>query len=212
MNFTRLSLSTLIPQIPKIVNDNFDATSNYINLFYDASLGVITKPIVTTGKIKGTTGEFVNVITDNFTVKKQFTNWYENTTTVDADFVTTYNNSDVSTRVSNSDPSTSIWPMEPSTYSWVDAITPNIKIDNDASYGFQNDNLGQEVRIIFANPAIGSDEFKILVDASDGGESNLTVTVGNAPDTWIKLITVAWDASYGPKWIVKEYAGTYSIT
>ena len=76
MNFTSLSLSTLVTQMPKIINDNFNATSNYMDIFYDASAGIIVKPITTTGRIKGTTGEFVNVTVDNLTVKKQYTNLY----------------------------------------------------------------------------------------------------------------------------------------
>jgi len=233
MNFTRLYLSTLVPQIPKIINDNFGAASNYMDVFYDSSAGVLIKPINTTGLIKGTTGQFVNVITDNLTVKRQFTNWYNNTTTIDGDFTSTYNGNDVSTRLATSDPSslarwrpsdgsilidpsTTLWPLEPSAYSWVNIVTPYIKINNDASYGLQNNNLGQEVRLIFADPPTGSNDFKVLMDVSEGGELNLTVTTGEAASltnaTWIKLITTAWDASYGPTWSIKESGGTYTIS
>ena len=233
MNFTRLYLSTLVPQIPKIINDNFGATSNYMDVFYNASTGVIIKPVNTTGLIKGTTGQFVNVITDNLTVKRQFTNWYNNTTTIDGDFTSTYNGNDVSTRLATSDPSslarwrpsdgsilidpsTTLWPLEPSAYSWVNIVTPYIKITNDVSYGLQNNNLGQEVRIIFNLDVSTTAPYTILMaitDVSEGTEQVLAVDYNDASTgTWIKLITIGWDASAGPSWIVKESGGTYTIS
>jgi hypothetical protein len=30
--------------------------------------------------------------------------------------------------------------------------------------------------------------------------------------TWIKLINIAFDASWGPTWIVKQSGGTYTIS
>ena len=220
MDWTQLSLKTLIPLMPQIINGNFQGFENYLDVFYDGSLGILVKPINTTGRVKGTTGEFVNVITDNLTVKRQFTNWYDNTTTADGDFVTAYNGNDVSTRLATSDPSsaayidssTVVWPLEPSAYSWVDVITPYIKIDNDVSYGLQNITIGQEVALIFADPPAGAGDFIVLMDASEGGESVMTVTAADASAASIKLITVEWDASYGSKWVVKEPSDTYTIT
>jgi len=214
MDWTKLYMSTLIPQIPKVVNDGFTAFKNYLDVFYDETNSVIIKPINTTGRIKGTTGEFVNVTTDNLTVKRQFTNWYGNITTVDSDFTTTYNGSDVSTRVPSSYTSytdASIWPFEPSTYSWVNVIKPYYKINNDVSYGFQNSAVGQEFRLIFDSSFnAGASPFTVLLESSIGVQ-NLSVTTGNSSTTWIKLITVSYDASKGPKWIVKESGGTYTI-
>ena len=212
MKFTSLSLNTLVTQVPKVINDNFSAISNYMDIFYDSSRGIIIKPINTTGRIKGTTAQFVNVITDNMTVKKQFTNLYENYTTVDYDFVVAYNAADISTRVWNGDACTnSIWPFEPSAYSWIDVQTPNLKLNNDVSYGLQNSVLGQEVRIIFdLSNNNATRDYAILLDVSAGGWETLTVGIDSS--TWMKLITVAYDASYGSKWIVKEYGGTYIIS
>lgn len=211
MDWTPLSLNTLTTQVPKIYNDNFTAFKRYLDVFYDEDLGVVVVPVNTTGRVKAATGQFVNVVVDNLTVKKQFTNLLDNYTVVDSAFITALNGEDISTRISNSDPSTSIWPLEPSTYSWVDVQEANIKINNDASYGFQNDVIGQEFRLIFTDTPTTSNDFNILLDASEGGELNLTVTVGDAPEVWVKLITSAWDASYGPKWIIKEYGGTITI-
>ena len=214
MNWTPLYMSTLVPIIPKIVNDNFTAFKNYIDVFYNETTGVIIKPVTTTGRVKGATGEFVNVITDNMTVKKQFTNWYNNTTTVDIDFTTTFNNSDVSTRASTADSSTNpIWPMEPSAYTWVDVQTPYIKINNDSSYGFQNSTVGQEFRILFNTDVSTENPYNILIDSSYGGQQNLVISYADASNgTWIKLITTAYDVSYGPTWTIKEYAGTYTLS
>lgn len=220
MDWTPLSLKTLTTQIPKVVNDNFTAVQTYIDVFYDEAGKVIIKPIDTTGRVKGATGQFVNTITDNLTVKNQFTNLYANYTTVDSDFVTYFTGSDVTTRLATSDPSsasyvdssTLVWPLEPSTYSWVDVQTPYIKIDNDASYGFQNDNLGQEFRLLFDDSPSTTDPFKILLESSIGGSKTLEVTVADSSATWIKLITTAYDASNGPTWTVKEYGGNYTIS
>lgn len=218
MDWTPLSLKTLITQIPKVVNDNFTATERYLDVFYDEVGQVIIKPVDTTGRVKAATGQFVNTITDNLTVKRQFTNLYANYTTIDSEFVNSFNGSDVTTRLATSDPSsasyidssTSVWPLEPSTYSWVDVQTPYIKISNDVSYGFQNDNLGQEFRLLF-DPS-GTSPFTILLESSLGGNVNLSVTAADSSNTWIKLITTSYDASNGPVWTVKEYAGTYIIS
>ena len=215
MDFTRLSLSTLIPQIPKIVNDNFAATSNFMDIFYDSSRGVIIKPITTVGRIKGTTGEFVNVVVDNLTIKRQFTNWYENYTTVDKEWVKTYNNSDVSTRNPSSYVSltdASIWPLEPSTYSWVDTISPYYKLGNDVSYGFQNNVVGKEFKIMLNLDVSTTNYYRILMESSIGGISTLYIEYVDAPDTWVQLITVSYDASYGPTWVVKDSEGNYTIS
>jgi len=214
MDFTRLSLSTLIPQIPKIVNDNFDAMNNYMNIFYDSSVGIIIKPITTSGSVKGTTGEFVNVVVDNLTVKKQFTNWYENYTTVDKEWVDTWNGGDVSTRIPSSYASlsdASIWPIEASTYEWKNVIKPYYKLGNDVSYGFQNNVVGQEFQIMFNHDVSTGQQYRILMEASIGGILNLYVNYQDASTTYVKLITTSFDASYGPTWTVKSYQGNYTI-
>lgn len=213
MDWTPLSLNTLTTQIPKIFNDNFTSFKRYLDLFYDEDGKIIVVPVNTTGRVKAATGEFVNVITDNLTVKKQFTNWYDNYTTVDAAFIDSFNGDDTTTRIAAVDASGfSTWPLEPSAYTWIDVQTPYIKIDNDASYGLQNDVVGQEFRLLFNTDVSTTAPYTILVDSSEGGEQNLAVLFTDASTTWIKLITTAWDASYGPKWTVKEYGGTYTIS
>jgi len=220
MDWTPLSLKTFIPQIPKVVNDNFQEVEDFISTFYNEKREAIIKPINTTGRIKGATGEFVNTITDNLTVKRQITNLYQNYTTVDSDFVTYFNGGDVTTRLATSDPSSSSyidastisWPLEPSVYSWVDVQTPYIKINNDSSYGFQNDQIGLEFRLLFNEDVVSTSPYTILLNSSEGGVQNLSVEYSNVSDTWIKLIATSYDASYGPTWTIKEYAGNYTIS
>ena len=53
MDWTQISLKTLIPQLPKIFNDNFQSVENYISVFYDGSTGILIKPVNTTGRVKG---------------------------------------------------------------------------------------------------------------------------------------------------------------
>jgi len=65
--------NTFIPELPKIWNRNFQTFQNYMNVFYDASRGIIIKPVVTTGKVKAATGEFVTLITDNLIIRNSST-------------------------------------------------------------------------------------------------------------------------------------------
>ena len=208
MNWTKLSLKTLIPQIPKIVNDNFDKFKAYMDVFYNEETGVFIKPLNITGRVKAGTGEFVNVITDNMTVKKQFTNMYDNMTSIDLDFVKTYNGDITPYRNATSlDPSMNQVPLEPSTYVWIDIQTPYIKIINDVSYGFQNNKIGQEVDLIF-EPSTGvTTPFKVLLKQDETGVINeLEIDSLDYDKTWVKLITIGYDVSYGPEWIIKEYS------
>ena len=90
-NFTNLFQTTLIPNLPDIINSNFQGVYNYLNVFYNASTGVIVAPINTTGKITGATAQFTTGVFDNLTVRNQFTNLYSNVTNIDGDYIRTYN-------------------------------------------------------------------------------------------------------------------------
>lgn len=228
MDWSQIYQETYIPELPKYWNANFASFKRYLDIFYDENRGIIIKPLETAGRVKGAQGEFVTVQVDNLIVRSQFTNLLENITTADSDFVNAYNGDEISTRLATSDPSslarwrpsdgsilvdpsTVLWPLEPSSYSWVDVQTPYIKIGNDASYGFQNDNLGQEFRVLFSDPSGGA-PYTLLMESSLGGSVNLTVQAADASGTWIKLITTTYDASKGPVWTVKEFGGTYTIS
>lgn len=219
MDWTQIYLETFIPELPKHWNSSFESVDRNLAVFYDKDRGILIKPLETTGRVKGARGEFVTAVVDNLIVKNQFTNLYENTTTADADFVNAYVGGDASTRLATSDPSSTlydpsanVWPLEPSAYSWVDVNTPYIKINNDSSIAFQNDNLGQEFQLLFNLDVSTTGPYTILVDSSEGGQSNLVVDYNDASACWIKLITTAWDVSYGSTWTVKQYGGTYTIS
>lgn len=211
MIWTNLYLNTPIPQIPKILNTNFASFKLYIDSFYDGSLGTLIVPIETGGKIKGGRGEFVTAVVDNLIVKRQFTNLYENNTTADLDWVNAYNDVSTGTRASTDVSVNKIWPYEPSTYKWIDIESPYYKLTNDVSYGFQNDNISQQFRIILDTSVATTSPYHFLLESSLGGESKLEITASDASATWITLICVNYDVSLGPKWVIKEYGGTYSI-
>ena len=47
--FKLVYLDTTLPELPKIMNDNFRSAGNYMDVFYDSSNGVIIAPVDTTG-------------------------------------------------------------------------------------------------------------------------------------------------------------------
>jgi hypothetical protein len=230
MDWSQIYLDTFIPELPKYWNGNFQSFKRYLDVFFDENREILIKPIETTGRIKGARGEFVTAVVDNLVVRNQFTNLYQNVTTADLDFVNSYNGTDIATRLATSDassssrwnhldgsvfvdPSTTLWPLEPSAYSWVDVQTPYIKISNDASYGFQNNNISQEFQIIFDLDASTEEDFRILLQStSEGPVKVLSVSFPDASAAWIKLISVAFDASWGPTWVVKQSGGNYNIS
>lgn len=205
-NWKPFFLDTFFAEAPKLLNDNFTATETFINVFYDASRGVIIAPIATTGNIRGSQVEGVTGIFDTLIVKQQFTNLYENTTTIDTDYYRTYIGSDVSTRDS------SIW--ENQDFRYVDLQTPYVKLNNnDASYGFKITQLGQEFQILFDSSVAGI-PFTVLMDPSTdaGGIQVLNVDSADSSAAWIKLLAIEYDASWGTTWTVKQHGGSYSLT
>ena len=207
-NWKQTFLDTFIPELPKLLNDNFKATQNYIGVFYDPSRGVIISPINTAGNVRGARVEGVTGVFDNLIVRNQFTNLYDNTTTIDANFYNAYIGDDVSTRVADG----SIW--ENTAFEYVDVNKPYFKIANDSSLAFSTDQLGQEFQLIFDPCTNGSTDYTILMDpcTNAGGVSLLTVTIADAPTTWLKLIATDYDASFGMAYTLKQFAGTFTIT
>lgn len=204
-NWTQLYLNTPIPQVPKILNDNFQFFQHYLDIFYDGSLGIIVVPIETTGRIKGARGEFVTAVVDNLVVRNQWTNLYENYTTVDAEYYNTYSGEATATRVA--DPSS----FENQNFNYIDVNQPYYKITNDVSVAFLTDTLGQQIQILFDVSTVGS-PFNILLDPSEGGSyKTLNITAADSSASWFVLIAVEYDASWGTSWAIKQYGGTYTI-
>jgi hypothetical protein len=207
MNWKHLYLTTPITQTPKILNDNFTTIEEYINNFYDGSLSYLKVPLQTSGRVKAGRGEFVTSVVDNLIVKSQFTNLYENTTTIDSDFYTEWKGVDSSTRTADA----SI--MENTKFRYIDVNQPYYKIANDVSIAFSCDELGQEFQIIFdACTTVGNRPFNILLDPSVNGTFKIMrVTAADSSMAWVKLIAVEYDASWGTTWLVKQYGGNISI-
>jgi hypothetical protein len=197
MDSKNLYLKTLIAEFPYIYSYNNQALKRYLDLFYNEAGQLIIAPVNTPGRVKAATGEFVNLITDNLTVKKQWTNWYENTTTVDQDYYNTLIGPDTSTR------DASTW--EVGTYRYVDVMKPYYKIDNSFGYAFSCPAMGQEFQVIFdTDNSHPTDVYNILIDPIGG--YYYTATVADKELAWARFIAVAWDPSYGTTWKVKESA------
>jgi hypothetical protein len=205
MDWTSLNLNTFVPEMPQIINNNFSSFKRYLDIIYNETTGVVVVPVNTTGRVKAATGEFVNAIVDNLTVKKQYVNMYSNVTTVDLDYYNTYIGGDVSTR------DASTW--ENSDYEYVDVVSPYYKILNDTSYAFTCSTLGQEFQIIFdVSSGTSSSPFNILLDPSYYGTTQtIQIEPSVASYTWLKLIAVDYDASFGTVWKIKQMGGNITI-
>jgi hypothetical protein len=199
MEYTRINLNTLIPQLPTIINNNSEAFKNALKTIYDASLGIVIVPVTTSGKVKGGMGEFVTCVVDNLIVKKQFTNLLSNNTTADLDYYNTYWGPDASTR------DASTW--EDAEFRYIDAISPYYKISNESSIAFSVTNVSQVVDLLF-DVSLANNDFNIRLDAS----TKIIVTAADSSKAWMQLICVKNDPYLGNTWAVKQYGGTYSIT
>lgn len=205
INWTQVFLDTFIPELPKIIRDNQIEVQRYIDIIYDANKGAVIVPIQTTGNVKGATANFVTGIFDNLIVRNQFTNLYDNTTTIDLNYYNTYIGDDVSTR------DASTW--DSLLFSYVDVNNPYYKIVNDVSLAFTVDQLGQEFQILFdVSTTIPDSPFTIMLDPStDAGSIEiLTISAVDSSAAWIKLIAVEYDASWGTRWALKQFSGVIS--
>lgn len=201
MNTSNIYLTTLIPELPRIYNSNLQAIKRYLDVIYDGTNGIIIVPVETTGRVKASTGEFVNVIVDNLTVKRQYTNLYENTTTIDKDYYNTY----IGAVEEGRDASTT--QGEDVSFTYIDVEQPYYKIDNVVDYAFKTSNLGQIVQPLFEVST--GDPFVIRLNDTD----TLTVTAADSSGAWVKLICVGIPgvSASDNTWIVKEYGGTISF-
>lgn len=205
MDWTKIYLDTFIPELPKHWNSSFEAFQRNMDVFYDASRGLLIKPLETTGKVKGARGEFVTAVVDNLIVKNQFTNLYENNTTADYDYYTMFTEAAVVPR----DPctfgiDTSVWtfPYEPSTYKVIDVNKAYYKIDNENPIFLSNDNLSQVVGIFFSD-ASGTDQFTILLDPCLG--TTFTVDASLSGSAYMEFVGTSYDASWGMTWAQYKY-------
>ena len=181
-------LDTYIPELPKLLNNKFAAIQRYLDIFYDSSTGIIVSPINTTGTVTGTQSNFVTGIFDNLIVKKQFTNLYENTTTIDSDYYSTYIDASGATKYIHRDPSTLGTNIENNDFAYVDLKSPYYRMTNDVSLAFASVTLGQEFQLIWdasINAINDQSPFVILLDPSvgDGTVKTLSVSVADSSAT-----------------------------
>jgi hypothetical protein len=88
MDLKNVYLTTLIAEWPRIYNYNNQVIKNYLDVIYDESQGLVIVPVNTTGKVKGATGEFVNLIADDIVVRKNIVRLHEDTSTYTGTFLT----------------------------------------------------------------------------------------------------------------------------
>jgi len=206
MIWTQLNLYTSVPQLPKILNTNFLSFERYIDVFYDGSLGILTVPLETTGRIKGTKGEFVTAVVDNLIVKKQFTNLYDNNTTADYNWYRMI----VDPVTVGRDPctygiDTSSWkfPYEPAGTKVIDVQKPYYKINNLQPYFLGNNNLSQVVGIYLDDSIYSTDQFKIILDPCSG--SYYEIDSSMAGSFFMDFIATSYDPSWGSTWETYKY-------
>jgi hypothetical protein len=214
MNFDIFYGDTFIPEMPKMLNKNFSVVQKGMDVFYDASTGVLLKPLTTTGKVQGANGQFVTMVVDNLVVKNQFTNLYDNNTSADYNFYKTF----ISANFIPRDPCTAAtnWPYEASTYKFIDVNQPYYKIDNQNTIVLNNNNLSQVVGIIFPHldASYGTAPFRIVQNPStnSGIPSFFQIDSSIAPDAstyfYMEFIMTAFDPSWGPTWSQYKYGAS----
>jgi len=208
MDLKNVYLTTLIPEFPRIYSYNNTSFKRYLDVIYNESQGVVVVPVNTTGRVKASIGEFVTTITDNLIVKKQWTNLYENTNTVDQDYYNTYIGGDVVTRGAVNDASV----FENISYDYVDVLKTYYKIGNDVDYAFKCDQMGREIQILFDTSVSTTEAYIILLNPSTNGTTqSLMVSHDDVTKVWLKLIAVNYDASWGTTWAIKEFGGNITI-
>lgn len=201
MIWTELYLNTPIPEIPKIVNYNFTSFKRYIDIFYDGSAGILKVPLETSGRVKGTRGEFVTAVVDNLVVKNQFTNLYDNNTTADYNYYKMY--TDVATIPRDPCTDSTYWPYEPLGYQVIDVNKPYYKVTNESPINLSNKNLSQVVGIFFDSSLIGLNPFEILLDVCTN--SVYTVDPSDGGSAYMEFIAISYDASWGSTWEQYKY-------
>jgi len=204
MNLGNVYLTTLIPEFPRIYNYNNNVFKNYLDVIYNESTGVVIVPVNTTGRVKGATGEFVNLVVDNLTVRSQYTNLYENSTTADFDYYSTYIAIDASYR----DASTTAG--EDANFKYIDAVAPYYKLNNSNTdgYAFKTNTASQIVELLFDIST--GDAFLIKLNDS----STLSITAAAAASAFVQLICVGLPgvSSSDNIWVIKQYGGNGAYT
>lgn len=194
MNFKEISIYTLIPELYKIINYNNQVIQDYVSIFYDGSLNYLKTPLITTGSVKGATGEFTTLVVDNLIIKKQYTNLYENITTADYEWYNTYVSGYTVLR------DASRW--EVNGFKYVDVDKPYYKILSSDDVAPRCPKLSQVVEFFIDDPS-SNNVCRILLDPSGNEYTVQYATKGES----VKLICTSYDVSRGSSWIVMATSG-----
>jgi len=189
MDIKNLSLNTFIPEMYKIINYNFASTKRYLDVIYNENLGVVVVPINTTGRVKATSGEFINVTTDNLIVRNQFTNIYSNITTANIDLFNVIKGLETTYR----DPST--WELP--NYKYIDVVKPYYKIKGGQQIALRCPTVSQIVELVLDSSGGTLPNFTILLDQSG---NTYAISSSHLGDT-VKLLCMSYDISTGNTWV-----------
>lgn len=218
MNLKNIYLTTTWPQVPQILNDNNAEMQRALDVIYDETNGVIVVPVNTVGRVKAASGEFSTIVVDNLVVKNQYTNLYENTTTIDQDWYNTWAGPDISTSTRNASIGSA---QEDGRFQYIDVNQPYYKVFYDVSLAFKCTNLGQVVGFIFDTSTARTIRF--LLDPSTSNyisgqrEVKFSANATNIISSF-KLICISIDSSSGVcGWQIYSItspgsAGMYTLT
>ena len=213
MNWKEISIKTFIAELPKYINENFKITSDYIDSFYDNEKDVITKPLFTTGRVKGTTGEFLNLIVDNLTIRN-----HDTSTAVpeidpkNLEYVQVYNGNDETPRDFNP---LNTWEVRIiSDVKWIDAPLTRTyyKINNVNPIAINAEAIGQEIYIMYDRMIAEGNKYQIIMDPNDPNYNIPRVLEFEplyGPISWHKLVCVDKNDTFGSVWAVKEWSGAF---
>ena len=62
MEYNKFYLETFIPEMPRLLNENFDAFKAYMDIFYNEANGILIKPLQTTGQVSAAQGKFTSCL------------------------------------------------------------------------------------------------------------------------------------------------------
>ena len=215
MNLQEIKLKNFFGELPRQINSNFQVVEDYIDSFYNGTQQIFTQPLTTTGRVKATTGEFINLICDNLTIRTT------DTSTVDPEidpdnlqYVTAYIASAYVLRVA--DPSNN-WETrftDDTLYNWLDAPLNQkyYKFNNIISVGINAVEVGQEIYIMYDRNIDSGSDYEIIMDPNDavtGEQRVLYFDPIYGPISYHTLICVSITPEFGSVWAVKEWAGAF---
>jgi hypothetical protein len=213
MEWTKLKLGTFIPELPKVITKNFQIFNDYIDSFYDSENHFISKPVITTGRVKGTTGEFINLLCDNLIIRdREASTGGGQIETDNLEYVDKYNGSDES--LGTKDPSINWTPNNPAALGWLDTSLDKkyYKINNTKPIGINGIEVGQEIYLMYNRSIDSGSDYEIILDPNDpitNLQRILYFEPQFGPISYHKLVCVKKTEEFGCVWAAKEWGGAF---